>query len=274
MIMTFELIGSQLQRLADAESMTAASALLPPGSYTTFRTYSGSRVLRLEQHVRRLKESVALLNLHGALEYQAVRPGLGMAIQIAGYAESRFRLTFSPPRFFISVEAFTPYPPRYYTQGVRCVTVSSQRKNPHAKSTTFISSAGAASNALPADVHEGLMVADDGAVLEGLSSSFFALLDDVLHTEQERALIGVTQSLVLELMRTVAPQTALSTQAVLSAELAHAQECFITSVSREIMPVVQIDDVRIAKGAPGPLTRNLMQALQELISHEATSVLD
>lgn len=274
MIMTFEMIGLHLQRMADAESMTAASALLPPGSYTTFRTYSGNRVLRLEQHVRRLQKSAALLNLQGVLEYQAVRAGLGQAIQVSRYAESRFRLTFSPPKFFISVEPFTPYSPRHYTQGVRCVTISSLRNNPHAKSTSFIASAGDAYNKLPPGVHEGLMVADDGAVLEGLSSSFFALLDGVWHTEQDRALVGVTQSLVQELIYTVAPHIALSTHAVLSTDLSRVQECFITSVSREIMPVAQIDDTIIADGAPGPLTRNLMQELSNLISREAQSVFD
>ena len=274
MIMTFELMGMQLRRMADAESLTAASALLPPGSYTTFRTYSGNRVLRLEQHVRRLQESAALLNLHGDLDYETVRAGLGQVIQIAGYTESRFRLTFSPPRFFLSVEPFTPYPPQYYTEGVRCITVGAHRDNPHAKSTSFIASAGSAYHSLPASIHEGLMVAGDGAVLEGLSSSFFALLGGVLHTEQCRALVGVTQSLVLELARAIAPQIALSTHAVQLADLPRVQECFITSVSREIMPVVQIDDTPVADGRPGPLTRNLMQGLHDLIMREAQSVLD
>ncbi len=270
--MTFEAGGAALRRMPDAVSMTAASALLPQGSYTTFRTYSGNRILRLEQHVRRLNESAQLVDLHGNLDLTVVRAAVAQAIGLAGYTEARLRLTFAPPLFFLSIEPFDPYPREYYEAGVRCVTLNAHRDNPHAKSTTFIAPAGSAYKTLPQGVHEGLMVDADGAVLEGLSSSFFALLDNVLHTEQSRALVGVTQELVLEIAASVAPEVHLSHVAVYRDDLPRLSECFITSVSREIMPVVEIDGLCIAGGLPGPLTRRLMRGLSELINREAQSL--
>jgi branched-chain amino acid aminotransferase len=256
--------------------MSMASAQLPQGAYTTFRTYGGSRVLRLGQHILRLRESAILMgmpaDMNGGIDETSVRHALAEVIRQTGHAESRFRLTFAPPCLFISVEAFTPYPALLYEQGVRCVTVTVHRDNPHAKGTAFIASAADAYKALPPGVHEGLMVAEDGAVLEGLSSNFFALLDSVLHTEQVRALVGVTQSLALEVAAQVASALPVSMHAIQSCDIARVGECFITSVSREIMPVVRIDDQTIGEGTPGLLTRQLMAGLHILIDREAHNV--
>jgi branched-chain amino acid aminotransferase len=280
MVNTFELIDGEPQRVAEHAGMSAASAALPVGAYTTFRTYDGNRVLRLAQHFRRLEESAALMGQRGAIVDEAARKAIAGVIALMGHAESRFRLTFAPPRLFISIEPFTPYPPALYETGVRCVSVSLNRNNPHAKSTTFIASAAEAYKALPADAHEGLMIAEDGSVLEGLSSNFFAFLPSpqgkgvgdeglTLHTEEARVLIGVTRSLVLEVARDVLP---LSTEAVKYNDLPHVSECFITSVSREILPVVKIDHLVIDAGAPGPITRVLMARFQALVAKEAVAL--
>ena len=113
------------------------------------------------------------------------------------------------------------------------MTVPVRRENPHAKDTRFIATATAAYAALPSGIEEGLMVAEDGVVLEGLSSNFFAVRGSRLWTEEERVLRGVTRALVLEVAATVLPIE--RTGSPLDPSVA---ECFITSVSREVMPVV------------------------------------
>lgn len=272
MVTTFELTDTGVSALGSADNMNTASAGLPVGSYTTFRTYSGECVLRHENHVTRLVASAALLGMSGALDPDTVRVAIGSILRATGYAESRFRLTFSPPRLFISVEPFTPYPSSCYETGVKCITVAQHRDNPHAKSTAFIASASDAYKVLPRGIHEGLMLSAEDDVLEGLSSNFFALRDGVLHTEQARALVGVTQSLAIEVACMVAPNMPQSAQAIQLADLPRVAECFITSVSREIMPVVQIDGAVIGAGAPGPFTRSLIDGLAALIAREARSV--
>jgi branched-chain amino acid aminotransferase len=273
MVLTFESVGEQCnRRLHVTSDMAAASALLPQGAYTTFRTYRGDRVVRLEQHLCRLEETATMLNMRGTLDIQSVKRCLSRVIQDTGYDESRLRLTYAPPRLFVSIEPFKPYPAAYYDEGVACVTVMIHRSNPHAKSTTFIPSAGDAYRGLPNGIHEGLILSDEGLVLEGLSSSFIAILNGVLHSEQEQALVGVTQSLVLEVTRSIAPEVSQSDHAVRLLDIPHVTECFITSVSREIMPVIQIDDLRIGAGQPGPLTCRLIQGLHNLIEREAQSL--
>ena len=185
------------------QSLAASSAALPDGAYTTLRTYGGRRVVRLESHLRRLDESVALQGGSGVVDRRAARAAIASALDATAHAEARVRLTFAPPRLFVAVEAFTPLPPAAYEKGVACVTVDVRRDNPHAKDTRFIATAQSAYGRLPAGVEEGLIVAGDGTVLEGLSSNFFAVREGVLRTEGERVLPGVTRSLVLEVATAV-----------------------------------------------------------------------
>lgn len=272
MVITFESVSGELRRVAEHDTMHQAAKPLPDGAYTTFRTYGGRRVLRLWQHVRRLEESVGLMGRPAALGEADVRRAVAETLARTRYAESRLRLTFAPPRLFVSIEPFTPYPPSLYASGVWCVTVPLHRDNPHAKSTAFGLAAGAAYAGLPMGAHEGLMLSDDGAILEGLSSNFFAVVAGpaggapVLRTEEAQVLIGVTRSIVIELARGVAD---VSTEALRTAELPAARECFITSVSRQVLPVVKIDDVLIGDGAPGPVTRELMRRFEALVDKEA-----
>src|SRR5262245_22810224 len=110
--------------------MSAASSALPAGSYTTLRTYAGNRVLRLEQHVTRLETS---LDPRMELPRSRVEAALAEALASTAHPESRLRLTWAPPRLYVSVEPFTPPAPALIEAGASCVTVVLQRDNPHAK---------------------------------------------------------------------------------------------------------------------------------------------
>jgi branched-subunit amino acid aminotransferase/4-amino-4-deoxychorismate lyase len=243
---------------------------LPEGAYTTLRTYGGDGVVRLPQHVIRLNESIALQGGHGILDEARARGAIAAALERTRYAESRLRLRFAPPRLFVSVEPFQPLPEALYRDGVACVTLFLRRPHPHAKDTRFVAAAEAAYKALPPGVHEGIMVGEDGALLEGLSSNFFAVRGGRLHTEENRALRGVTRSLVLELAPGVLP---VSMTAIRRSELPSLSESFVTSASRGVLPVVTIDGVSVGDGRPGPFTRALIAGFDDLVTREAESVL-
>lgn len=265
---TYEFTGGKVSVFASGDSLVEASAGLPGGSYTTLRTYGGNGVVRLDRHVRRLIESLPAGSA-GHLEPTAVRSALAHALRATGYPESRARITFAPPRLFVTVEPFTPVDEELRRAGVTCVTVSGRRERPAAKDTRFLATAQVAYAALPAGAHEGLLVGDDGAILEGLSSNFFAVHQGRLRTEEARALHGVTRSMVLDLARDVLPR---GDGPLHAAQLPEARECFITSVSREILPVVRIDAVKIGDGAPGAITRELIRRFQDAVAREVERV--
>jgi branched-chain amino acid aminotransferase len=270
MVHTFEVEPAGLGPGRSSPSLAEAASVLPPGAYTTFRTYGGERCWRLDHHVRRLEESIALQGGTGTLEPAVLRRALAEALRRTGYPESRFRVTFAPPRLFVSVEPFAPLPEADYRDGVRCVTVGIQRHNPQAKDTRFAATAQDVYRALPPGVHEGLLVGEDRVLLEGLSSNFFAVRSGTLCTEEERVLPGLTRALVLEL-------TALlprGSRGVRRDELPEAQEAFLTSASRGILPVVRVDDVTVGEGRPGPLAHELRARFDERVWREAEKLAD
>ncbi|MBX7212806.1 MAG: aminotransferase class IV [Thermoflexales bacterium] len=275
MLPVFELdpSGQPVPVPGDFASMTAVSAALPDGAYTTFRTYDGTRVLRLERHFDRLEDSLALMGTPARLDRAGARRVIAAAWRAGGFAEGRFRLTFSAnpaPRFVAAAERFTGPSPEEVARGARCVTVRAERHNPHAKSTGFIAEAARQKGRLPAGVNEGLLVAEDGVILEGLSSNAFFIVGEELWTEEARALSGLTKALVLELAPAVG--LAVHPHGLPLSNLATADECFITSVSREILPVVEIDGQPVGAGRPGPRTTALRQAWAAVITREAVDV--
>jgi len=254
MVETFVLKDGVATGFQKSPDLATASAALPAGAYTTLRTYGGDGVPFLADHVRRLEESSALRGRPAALDPHRLRAGLAAVLRATRHPESRIRVTFAPPELFASVELFEPLPEKLYEEGASCVTVPLKREKPQAKDTRFLSSAQGAYRALPPGVHEGLLLGEDGALLEGLSSNLFAVVSGTLRTEDARALHGTTRTLVLELARGTVP---VSFEPVRKADLGRASEMFLTSVSREVLGVVRVDDVEIGRGKVGSLTRDL-----------------
>jgi branched-chain amino acid aminotransferase len=264
---TFEILSGGVRPVGEFSNLSAASAALPEGSYTSLRTYGGRRVLRLSQHLRRLEESLPEGPVR--LDGDVVRRGVAAALDATAFPESRLRLTFAPPRVFVSVEPFVPLPEALYEQGIAARTLDVRREDPHRKDTHFIATADRAYRELPPGILEGLLVAEDGSLLEGLTSNFFAVLGGRLRTEEARVLLGVTRSLVLEIARDL---LSVDLTAIRRDELPAASEAFVTSVSREVLPVVRIDGQAIGGGRPGEKTRALREGFRALVEREAESV--
>ncbi len=247
-------------------SLASASARLPRGAYSTLRTYGARGVVRFAAHLARLEDSVARQGRAAAIDAGGARRLASEALRIGGHPESRLRLTFAPPRLFASVEAFLPLPRSRYQEGVACLTVALHRDQPRVKDTDFVSTARRAYRDLPPGIEEGLLLAEDGSILEGLSSNFFAVLDGRLRTEEERVLPGITRALVLEV---VGHRLALDRRAPRRPELPRVTEAFITSASRGVLPVARIDGAAVGEGRPGPHTRAIMRAFDALVRREA-----
>jgi branched-subunit amino acid aminotransferase/4-amino-4-deoxychorismate lyase len=77
--------------------------------------------------------------------------------------------------------------------------------------------------------------------------------------------MGVTRSLVLEVAASLLPLDPVPPRID---ELARLDEAFVTSVSRGILPVIEIDGHRLGSGRPGPLTQRLREAFAALEARE------
>jgi len=243
------------------ETLDQISLHLPAGTYTTFRTYQGDRFLRLNCHLSRLENSNRLLGHPIPVAQEPIRRALAEILRLTRFPESRFRVTVSltsngePGDVYICVEPFISWPERLYQEGVRCVTRFLPRREPRAKSTDFIAPSRRVRRALQPGIHEVLIVDEIGRILEGISSNFFAVMKGVLYTAEEGVLEGVTRSLILEIAREMLP---IQLEPVTREQIEVLSEAFITSSSREVVPVVEIDGIPVGKGVPGPLARELL----------------
>jgi branched-chain amino acid aminotransferase len=258
-----------------AETLDESSRLLPGGAYTTFRTYEGSKALCLGEHFRRLEETARLAGKSVQIDEGALRAALRQILaQASPTSERRFRLTLDlencPGVVYIASEPLMNLPPSAYQEGVRVITSNLQRQLPQAKLTRFIARAEPVRRSLPPGVHEAIMVTPDGRMLEGLSSNFFAVKNGELWTAQEGVLAGVTRSLVLECAQRM--NIPLRGEAIRVSDLPALEEAFISSSSRGVLPVRQIDEWVIGNGQPGALTRKLMLAYQECIRERAEPI--
>jgi branched-chain amino acid aminotransferase len=268
----YRLVSTEL-RLTDQTGPTldAVSLRLPNGAYTTLRTYDTDRIIGLSAHLQRLSESSTLLQRPYPIELGALRSALRDVIAREGQAALRVRITvpLDFDEIFISVEPFEVYPAEFYQRGVRCATTPISRHTPLAKSTDFIAPSRESKAAFNPDIHELLIVNRAGEILEGISSNFYAVIDGVLRTAGQDVLEGITRRIVLQEAAALIP---IDYRPVKVRELDRVSEAFITSSSREVLPVIQIDDHIIGSGQPGAITHTLLAQYRAEMARNAEVV--
>lgn len=249
--------GTLMPQAEPTESLRAAAADEPTGVYTVFRTYRKSQAVALEAHFHRLEESAELEGMSLKLDRPRLRAGIRHLIELAGYTESRVRITIplaNPEEPILAIEPLQPVPAEVRAVGVNAATVKLSRRNPRAKSNAWEAARAQALKRLPGDAYEGLLVDDRGSILEGFSSNVYAVRGDELHTPDRGILKGISRQILLEVLP---PMLKLVKRTIAVGDLASLDEFFLTSSSRGIVPVVQIDDVIIGDGHPGKWTRFL-----------------
>ncbi len=251
----------------------ATAAFLPQGAYTTLRSYGRTGALLFDKHVDRLEESSRLLGHSLHLPRAAIRHALCELLQAQQWEEaeeSRVRLTLdcsvAVGDLWISLEPLTVPSAGEMASGVAVLTRSMQRHNPRAKDNAFLESSREARTLLGGRINEVLMVDPGGHILEGLSSNFFGVRRGTVFTAEEGVLPGLTRSLVLEEAdRAGIP---LCLEAILLEDVPTLDEAFVSSTSRAVLPVVEIDGQAIGGGSPGSVTLRLAEQYHARLARE------
>jgi branched-chain amino acid aminotransferase len=153
-----------------------------------------------------------------------------------------------------------------FAKGVNLITSYLQRSLPEAKTSNYVAAIRALKEAARRDASDALFVNEHDHVLEATRSNFFIFRGDTLVTPGVGVLSGVTRRVVLELAEGRFP---IEERPILLSELPLVDEAFITSSSKEITPVVRIDDVTIGNGKPGPRTYELEQRFIAMVEQGA-----
>lgn len=236
------------------------------GVFDFLRTYNGIP-FRLREHVQRLQKSAKLINLSlpwSTEEIEAIaqdtlaRNHLAEAnirIVVTGGSSTDFITPSGQPSLMVIVTPVSNLPSAYYEQGVKVISVKIERFLPTAKSLNYISAIGALQQAKLTNAVEALYVNQQGHVLEGTTTNLFVFRGSQLITPKEGILYGITRAVVLELAK---DRFDIVEQPIDYSELSYCDEAFITATNKEIMPVVQIDQIPISQGKPGERTQLLM----------------
>lgn len=249
--------------------------------FETVRTYAGEP-FALDEHMARLSRSAERVGITmpiaPALFAMEVRKAVRAAKNPESYARAMLTRGAGPlgldpsaaltPLRVILVEPLSPPPPSAYRDGVAVVTVRTERAADAAhgaKVGNYLGSLLALQKARAAGAHEALILDASGHVLEGTTSNVFLVRGGDLITPPDEAgiLPGITRAHLLDIAR--AERHGVRFASITPADLATADEVFLTSSIREILPVVRIDDRVIAGGAPGPVTRALHAAFRAMV---------
>jgi len=257
-------------QFAEHSSLDAITRQLPDGYYSTFRTYDGcTRVIGLSAHLRRLPD-VDASSLRRSPSIK-LRAGLLSLLEHYRPGEARVRVMMTKPgELYISIEPLKLLSKEVYENGVRVETTTIHRNDPRIKSTAFISaSSDERKHIAQLGIFEALLV-KNGGILEGMTSNFFYVMDDVLYTARRDILLGVTRTMVIRAAR--GRGVDVRYRPLKLEQLPAVKEAFITSSSRGIVPVVQIDDVRVGRGRVGRITKLLMKAYEEYVLMHAEEI--
>ncbi|WP_120273521.1 aminotransferase class IV [Mangrovibacterium diazotrophicum] len=153
------------------------------------------------------------------------------------------------------------FDPVLYEEGARLALKNFRRFMPEAKSTSYLAGQFWMDEQTDDRVVD-VLFHNGYSVQETSRGNVFVVKDNTVITPADDVLMGVTRGLVIELL---AHHGLLHAEAEVSLALLNgADEVFLSSTTKHILPIVQIDGRKVGKGTPGPVTRELILAFQAL----------
>lgn len=216
--------------------------------YEALRITDGHAV-HMDDHMRRLEESCALIGLVSPFSDEEIAQGLDALIEHDRIrnATARILLVGGPfAMYFITYSDLLTYPESYYTDGVKAITYSGERFLPQAKTSNLLMQYMAKEEAARHGAFEALLVNRNGLITEGTRTNFYIIDGNRLITAPDSdVLSGITRISVIE----AASQLGLDIEyrAVGVKEAYGAESAFISSTSMAALPLSAIDSVLLRK---------------------------
>ena len=244
------------------------------GLFDFLRTYNGKPFL-IDYHIKNFINSAEKIGLSLPLREKELRELILLTLrknQFLKEANIRIILTggqtsdsvtsLGKPTLLILVTPQTVYPKDYYEKGISVITVKINRTLPEIKSISYLSAVMAVSCAKEKNAQEAIYLDTDNNLLEGTRTNLFFIKDQTLITANKNIYLGTTRKVVLILAKN---NLKIEERIVNHKELEEMDECFITSTSKEIMPVVKIGDNIIGNGKVGKKTSQLMNLFKNFV---------
>ena len=252
------------------------------GIFEGIRIYDGV-VFRLDEHLERLYDSAKSILLHIPLEFEDMAKAVLDTVRANQLQNGYIRLVISrgagdlgldprscaTPNIIIIADEIQLFPPEFYENGLRIVTVATTRNSPNAlnpqiKSLNYLNSILVKMEAINAGVLEALTVNAQGYVCEGSGDNVFIVKKGKVYTPPVYlgALDGITRHTIIDICAEL--NIPLLETPFTRHDVYIADECFLTGTAAELIPVVEVDARIIGSGKPGAVTQRLLTAFREV----------
>lgn len=264
---------------ADARiSVFDHGVLYGDGVFEGIRSYDGL-VFKLREHINRLYRSAGSIELKVPISKAKMIKAVIATLRKNRLTNAYIRLVITrgpgdlglDPRkcrkggvIFIITDKIALYPERFYKEGLSIITSKTKRNlpdaiNPRIKSLNYLNNILAKIDAIKEKVQEAIMLTHDGYVAECTGDNIFIVSGGRLIAPPPEigTLEGITRNAVIDIAK---KEKIPFTQGKFKLkDIYKSGECFLTGTAAEIVPVVKVDGRVIGSGAPGKLTRELMQ---------------
>jgi len=260
--------------------------------YEVFRTYGGIPLF-YDEHWARFENSAGLIHLQLGLTKEQLTEEIRRTVQAAHASDAgrdvyvRYTVTrgegpvdlFPSPeltsRYVIIVREIHEWNLEFYRLGVRLAIPETRRNpinalDPNIKGGNYLNNILGLIESRDAGADDCVMLNEAGLVTESSNSNIFFVIDDRLVTPAESAghLRGLTRAAVHLVCRARGLETYEEDIAV--DDLSGATECFITSATREVMPVLSLilpgGDTLVFPEGGGAVTRNVMAYYKDYVA--------
>ena len=270
-------LNGRIVELKDAKiSITDLGVLRGYGVFDFLRTYDGTPFL-VDKHLDRLENSAKEASLKipiSRLElkkiiYQLIKKNkaksVGIRIVVTG-GESEDGLSCNPEKstLFVLMQKISSPEKSVYEKGVKLITYNYQRELAAAKTTNYLTKLKLQGLKKKKNAFEILYVTDD-QILEGATCNFFVFKGDTLVTPKDNILLGTRRGVVIKLAKKFFK---VEERPLKLCELSESLEAFLTSISKDIVPVTQINEQKIGDGKVGKNTKLLMKVFKEFVEQE------
>ncbi len=284
-------VNGEITPLEDARiSVLDRGFLYGDSVYEVFRTYSGVPMF-CHEHFDRMDNSARLIHMTISQSREEMLDQMRRTARAAEVPASqdiyvRWHVTrgtgaldLVPARdlrssFVIILKEVPSWNPEFYSRGMR-LAVTRVRRNPvealspDIKSGNYLNNILGVAEAIELGADDCLMLNPSGIVTEASNSNVFFVIDDRLVTPSAKS--GVLRGITKAAIQRLSAEAGFSVHetSIPASHLERATECFVTSATREAMPVASL---RLENGAwrelppgGGPVTRRVAQAYKQYV---------
>jgi branched-chain amino acid aminotransferase len=271
----------------NGEFVPADQARLPVNDLSIVRGYGvfdytrsyGGKPFKLYEHLLRLQRSAAAIDLKLPWSIEELTaivqetfdrngyPDAGIRIVVTGGPSSDFMTPQGNPSLLVMITPITVSPAATQAVGVKITTVQMDRVLPTVKSINYLGAVMAVEAAKAQGAVEAIYRTRDGQLTEGTRANLFVFKGNQLITAQTDVLAGITRAVVLEIASDdfEVIQGPVYYNDILNDTV---DEVFITSSTKEVIPVIQVDDKIIGNGKPGPKTQKLVALFRSYVEQQ------